>query len=375
MRVIRAFFIKELLQLRADKRLVAFLVVMPLVLLLLFGYALKMEPENVAMALVDNDKSIFSDTIKTSLWSEGYFQMYEVSDKAQIIADIRSGKARAGLFIASDFSAKLIENEQPTIEFFVDGTMPSLTTAMKNKAGAMTDDEVTHNMYFFDENATNVFIPSEPFIKTTTVLFNPDEKETWFFLPGVVGVLIMQVTLILGGIAVVREKEQSTLEQILVSPATKVQFMLGKMLPYVIISFIEFYVILLIGYLVFDMPIPTSAYGGIFLLSLIYVGTMIALGVLLSTISQTQQQVMFLAIFIMIPSILLSGFVFPLEAMPHLVQGVAYILPFTYFVEIIRGLLIKQTYLSDLLPYYSALFGFMLLFFIISIKRFQRYML
>jgi ABC-2 type transport system permease protein len=374
MNAIKAIFKKELLQLWYDKRLVAFLFFMPLLLLVLFGYALKLEPENVKMAYVDKDHSFFSNLIKTSLWSDGYFQLYEVEDKNDIIEEIRSGRAKAGLLIEKDFSKLLTDNAQPEIDFFVDGTMPSLTTAMKNRSSAMNDDDVTNGMYFLDEDSENVIIAPEPFIKTTQVLFNPDSKETWFFLPGVIGVLLMQVALILAGTAIVREKEKFTLEQIIVSPVTKSQFIIGKMTPYLLISFFEFYFILTIGWLIFDIPLPSSAHLYLFLLSLVYVGSMISLGLLISMISQTQQQAMFLAIFIIIPSILLSGLIFPIEAMSDFIKPIAYLLPFTYFVEIIRGVLIKETLFADLALDYAALFGFTIVFIILSITQFKKYL-
>ena len=374
MNAIKAIFKKELLQLWYDKRLVAFLFFMPLLLLVLFGYALKLEPENVKMAYVDDDRSYFSNMIKTALWSDGYFELYAVKDKAAIVREIRSGRAKAGLLIGKDFSKLLTDNAQPEVHFFVDGTMPSLATAMKNNSATMTDDTVTNGMYFLDEDSENVIIAPEPFIKTTQVLFNPDEKETWFFRPGIIGILLMQVALILAGTSVVREKEQFTLEQIIVSPISKTQFIVGKIAPYLLISFFEFYFILTIGWLIFDIPLPSSAHGYLLILAFVYVGSMISLGLLISMVSQTQQQAMFLAIFVIIPSILLSGLIFPIEAMPHFIQPVSYLIPLTYFVEIIRGLLIKETLFIDLAVNYIALFGFSLIFTILSILRYRKYL-
>jgi len=369
--IITAIVKKELLQLRRDPRLIALIIVMPLVLLILFGVALKLEPSNVKMAFVDEDQSIFSNQIKTSLWSDGYFDLYDVSSKQQIIEEIRSGRAKAGLYIGSDFSSLLTENQQPHIVFFTDGTMPSLTTAMKYNSASATDENVTSNMYFSDADADNVVIAQEPFIMDTEILFNPDEKETWFFLPGVIGVLIMQIALILTGITVVREREKNTLEQLLVTPMSKTSFIIGKLLPYVFIGLLDFYFILGVGWSLFDLPQPSS-HLLLFLLSFIYVAVMISLGLLISLVSKTQQQAMFIAIFIIVPSILLSGFIFPLEAIPDSVRFLCYGIPFTYFVEIIRGLLIKQTLFVDLLPAYAALTGFVIVFVTGSIYKFRQ---
>ncbi len=369
--MITAIIKKELLQLRRDPRLIGMIVVMPLVFLVLFGYALKLEPQNVKMAYFDGDQSFFSNLIKTGLWSDGYFDLYEVRSKTQITEEIRAGKAKAGLYIAEEFSSLLFENEQPSITFFVDGTMPSLTTAMKYHSDSATDDIVTADMYFSDADADNVIIARDPFTMETQILFNPEEKETWFFLPGVIGVLIMQIALILTGISVVREREKNTLEQLLVTPMHKTTFILGKLFPYIFIAMLDFYFILAVGWTMFELPMPSS-HIFLFALALVYVSVMIALGLFISLISKTQQQAMFIAVFIIVPSILLSGFIFPLEAIPSTVRPISYGIPFTYFIEIIRGLLIKQTHYIDLLPSLIALLGFVVLFVVASIIKFRR---
>ncbi len=362
---------KELLQLRRDPRLIGLIFVMPLILLVLFGVALKLEPKNARMAYLDEDRSFFTDMIKTGLWSDGYFQLYEVESRQQIIDEIRSGRAKAGMYISSDFSLQLIENEQPHILFYVDGTMPSLTTAMKYNSAAATDSSVTEGMYFLDADSPNVVIAEEPFIMDTEILFNPDEKETWFFLPGVIGVLIMQIALILTGISVVREREKNTLEQLLVTPITKRTFIFGKILPYILIALLDFYFILGAGWGLFDLPQPSS-HGLLFLLAVIFVAVMISLGLLISLIAKSQQQAMFIAIFIIVPSMLLSGFIFPLEAIPEVVRFISYVIPFTYFVEIIRGLLIKQTLFTDLIQAFVSLSAFLVVFVSASILKFRQ---
>jgi ABC-2 type transport system permease protein len=371
MKLILALIRKEFIQLRRDPRLVGFIIVMPIVLTTLFGFALKLEPDNVKMAYVDEDTSIFSNLIKTNIWSEGYFDLYEVDSVADIRNEIRLGRARAGLYVPREFSAQLAENEQPSVTLFIDGTMPSLATAMDNNSSAITDDAVTADMYFSDPDEPLVVIAQDPFNLEVETLFNPDKIETWFFLPGVVGILIMQVALILTSTTVVRERENNTLEQLLVSPMTRSQFILGKIIPYVIIALIDFYAILGFSWLVFDLPQPNS-HAVLFLLAVTYLAALISMGLAISTISQTQQQAIFLSIFVLIPSILLSGFIFPIEAMPSYIQPVAYAIPFTYFVEIIRGVLLKGNYFVELIPQFMALLAFTFVFTFFSIFRFRK---
>jgi ABC-2 type transport system permease protein len=371
MKLILALIRKEFIQLRRDPRLVGFIIVMPIVLTTLFGFALKLEPDNVRMAYVDEDISMFSNLIKTNIWSEGYFDLYEVDSVADIRNEIRLGRARAGLYVPREFSAQLAENEQPSVTLFIDGTMPSLATAMDNNSSAITDDAVTADMYFSDPDEPLVVIAQDPFNLEVETLFNPDKIETRFFLPGVVGILIMQVALILTSTTVVRERENNTLEQLLVSPMTRSQFILGKIIPYVIIALIDFYAILGFSWLVFDLPQPNS-HAVLFLLAVTYLAALISMGLAISTISQTQQQAIFLSIFVLIPSILLSGFIFPIEAMPSYIQPVAYAIPFTYFVEIIRGVLLKGNYFVELIPQFMALLAFTFVFTFFSIFRFRK---
>jgi len=226
-------------------------------------------------------------------------------------------------------------------------------------------------MYFSDPDAPPQVIAKDPFILDIDILFNPDKIETWFFLPGVVGMLIMQVALILTSTAIVREREGNTLEQLLVSPMTRSQFILGKIVPYVVISLIDFYAILGFSWLVFDMPGPNSQ-ATLFLLALIYVAALISMGIVISTVSQTQQQAIFISIFVLIPSFLLSGFIFPIEAMPHWIQPIAYVIPFTYFVDIIRGILLKGNHFRELIPQFVVLGGFAIGFTSFSILRFRK---
>lgn len=371
MKLILALIRKEFIQLRRDPRLVGFIIVMPIILTTLFGIALKLEPDNVKMAYVDKDPSLFSNLIKTNIWNEGYFDLYEVGDVEDIQNEIRLGHARAGLYIPEKFSAELIENNQPSVTLFIDGTMPSLATAMDNNSSAITDEAVTTDMYFSDPDDPAIVIAQDPFHLEVKTLFNPDKIETWFFLPGVIGILIMQVALILTSTTVVRERENNTLEQLLVSPMTRSQFIAGKIMPYVIISLIDFYAILGFSWMVFDLPEPNS-HAVLFLLAVTYLAALISMGLAISTISQTQQQAIFISIFVLIPSILLSGFIFPIEAMPSYIQPVAYIIPFTYFVEIIRGILLKGNSFIELAPYFLALCSFAVFFTSFSIFRFRK---
>ena len=166
-----AIFRKEFLQLRRDPRLIVFIIMMPVVFLILFGLVLKLEPANLRMAFVDQEHSFFSNEVRTNIWSEGYFQLYEVNSKKDLIEEIRTGRAKAGLFIPNTFTSELTENQQPHLTMFVDGTMPSLATSMESNATVITSNDTQQLMYFTNPDAENVVIPEEPFFPDSCSAF------------------------------------------------------------------------------------------------------------------------------------------------------------------------------------------------------------
>lgn len=364
-------FAKELIEIRRDPRLVVFIFVFPVVLLILFGYALRLQLDNVTLAVFDEDRQLPSLLVKDRFASEGYLVPVEVDSLETMRRWIDEGKARAGLHIPKDFSAQLIENQQPTLHFYIDGSLPTLALAIDSESGTIKQTDFERTLYFSDPDDPAVVFAEEPFAFEVETLYNPDLIDVWFFLPAIIGLLVMQVGLILTSTAVVREKEAGTLEQLIVSPVSRLGFVLGKVGPYAAIAFVDFNLIVGVGHLVFGVPVAGS--NALLLVSaFLFIPAIVSLGLVISTFADTQQQAIFLSVFVLLPSVLLSGFIFPVEAIPIAIRPLSYLLPLTYFLEIIRGIMIKGIGLSELALPFAALVGFTAIFMTACVFRFQK---
>lgn len=370
MRTLRAVTWKEFLHLRRDPRMMVLVIGGPTLLLLLFGFALRLTLENLAIAVWDQDRSLFSLQVKDQLVLEAGFRLIEVEGEEAIQHLLQAGEARLGLIIPADFARRLTDNQQTTFPLFVDGTMPVLAQAARYGAQVLTSDETFEALSFADPGQPLEPVHPRPVTIDEHILFNPDLRDAHFFLPGIIGVVIMQVTLVLGSVGLVREKEQQTIEQLLATPISRFALIAGKLLPYALIAAVDFALVLAVGHLVFELPFRGSA-AGIVLLAALYILSLLTLGSLISTLAETQPQAIFMAVFVLIPSVLLSGFVFPVEAMPDWLRPVAWALPMTYYVEGIRALMLKGTGLSGVLRDFLALATFMIGFGALSMARFR----
>jgi ABC-2 type transport system permease protein len=364
-------FRKELIEIRRDPRLVAFILVFPIFLLILFGFALRLQLENVRLAVFDEDHQLPSLLVKDRFHQEGYFVPVEVESLEEMRRWIDLGLARAGLHIPADFSAELVENAQPTLTMYVDGTMPTLAIAIDGESGTLQQGDFRSTLYFSDPDEPEVVFAEDPFRLEVVTLYNPDLIDVWFFLPAIIGMLVLQVGLILTSTAVVREKEAGTMEQLIVTPVSRVGFILGKVAPYVAVGFIDFYLIVGVGHAIFGVPVAGSQLL-LLLAALLFIPSIVSLGLVISTFSETQQQAIFLSVFVLLPSVLLSGFIFPLEAIPPAIRPLSYLLPLTYFLELIRGIMIKGIGFEALMLQFGALLVFTTAFVAACVFRFKK---
>ncbi len=368
---LRPVFTKELIEIRRDARLVVFMFVFPVALLLLFGFALRLQLKNVTLAVFDEDRQFPSMLLKDRFDREGYLIPQEVESLEEMRRWIDTGKARAGLHIPKTFTAELVENQQPTLTLYIDGTMPTIALAIDNESGTIRETDFKRTLYFADPDEPKKEFAEDPFRLEVVTLYNPRLVDVWFFLPAIVGLLVLQVGLILTSTAVVREKEMGTLEQLIVAPISRLGFILGKAGPYAVVGFLDFYLIVAVGHAVFGVPIAGSQML-LLVAALLYVPAIVTLGLLISTFARTQQQAIFLSVFILLPSVLLSGFIFPVEAIPAAVRFISYLLPLTYFLDIIRGIMLKGSGFADLLVPFAALLGFAIAFVAACVYRFEK---
>lgn len=370
MKALWAMIRKEFLHISRDPQLIGFVLGLPILLLILFGYALRLKVDHMAVAVWDQDKTFFSVQVKDRLRKDGQFDVSEVESEEVIRARLQDGSTRLGLIIPAGFSKRLVDYEQTHFPLLVDGTMPTLAQAAMYGARVLTSDDTTEQLQVDDPDHPAPPVRKPPIAVDQVILFNPDLRDSDFFLPGTIGIVIMVVVLVLSA-GLVREKEQQTIEQLLATPITRSSLIAGKMIPYGIIALFDFAIVSALARMIFALPFRGSLLPVIFL-AVLFILALLALGALISTVSETQLQANFIAVFLIVPSILLSGFVFPIEAIPRWLQPVAWSLPMTYFVEAIRGITLKGTTLHDQLADFVVLAAFMLGFFLLSLARFRK---
>jgi ABC-2 type transport system permease protein len=361
---------KEFLHIARDPQLIGFVLGLPILLLVLFGYALRLRVDNLVVAVWDQEPGFFSVTVKDRLQSEGNLKVVDVDSEETIREWLRNGSARLGLVIPKGFAQRLVDQQQTGFPLLVDGTMPTLAQAGLYGARVLTGEEASEELRFDDPDKPAPALMKPPIRIEQTILFNPELRDSDFFLPGTIGIVIMLVVLTLSA-GLVREKEQQTIEQLLATPISRASLIVGKMIPYGLIAAVDFVVATVLARLVFDLPFRGSWFW-IVVLAVLFILALLALGALISTLSETQLQANFMAVFVIVPSVLMSGFVFPIEAMPPWLRPVAWSLPMTYFVEAIRGLTLKGTAVADLAGNFIALAAFVAAFGILSITRFRK---
>jgi ABC-2 type transport system permease protein len=356
---------KEFIQIKRDKASFGIALVMPIMMMLLFGYAVSTELDNISMIVLDESRSTDSRQLIDSFKNTGYFNVKgSVNNLAEIYKEIDTGKAHAAVIIPADFT------KDKSIQLIIDGSDPT-TARTALSSGVLTSENYGINAINKVKEKMNQGNSTSSINISTRVLYNPSMRSQNFTVPGLIGLIMQNITIILTAFALVREKERGTIEQLLVSPLKPFEIIIGKLIPYIIIGFFDFLYALFFGLYYFKVPIAGSLPLLIFLGSG-FVICALAIGILISTISKTQLQAMQLSVLIILPSVLLSGFMFPRESMPKAVQLLGYALPLTYFLNILRDIILKGLDISylykDLIPLF--LLGFILL--ILSIVSFRR---
>jgi ABC-2 type transport system permease protein len=340
MQGLRAVVRKEFLHIRRDPRLIGYVLALPVIILFLFGFALRITIDDLRVAVRDESRSFFSLALKDRLRNEGGMRVEEVDSAEAITARLQDGRAHLGLIIPADFSQRVWTASRRPSKLLVDGTMPTVALAALYGARVLTSPEATKSLILDDPDSAAAPPRPAPIKIEETVLFNPKMRDSDFFLPGTIGIVVMLVSLTVTTTGLVREKEQQTIEQLWATPLTRLALVGGKILPCGIISAFDAALSIAISLLVFALPIHGSV-AALVVLNLAFILALLALGTFISAISDTQLQASFLNIFIFIISLCMSGFIFPIEAMPRLLQPVAWALPMTYYLEGMRDLMLK----------------------------------
>ena len=330
---------KEFLQLFRDPRTLALAVVIPVVQLFLLGYAATSDVSNVSMAVWDQSQSPQSRQLLDAFRAADYFKInYSVGSESEYQKLIESGRARAALVIPADYAIRLSENNAKVL-MVLDGSDASIASTALSTARLVGQSFAT-DILGEQTLLSGRPAPSSPVEVRTQVWYNPDLNSDYFMIPGVIGMILSFITTILTATAIVRERERGTIEQLIVTPIRSWELGLGKLLPYIILAFVETFEIIIIGRFWFGVPVRGSLLlititSGVFLMS------SLGIGLLASTVANTQQEAMMTVMMYNLPSIFLSGFFFPLEAMPKFLQWIAYLIPLRYYLVVIRSLMLK----------------------------------
>lgn len=336
---------KELLQLRRDRLTLAMMLALPIAQLLLFGYAINTDVRHIAMVVYDQDDSARSRDLARSLEATGFYdQKGRVSSYDEIERAMRSGDARVALVIPPRYGASVATGEPTRVQLVTDGSDPQVVASATNTAASLVAARSGELM--LARLAKSGARPVPAIALEPSILYNPDLRTAVYVVPGLIGVILTMTMVMLTAMAIARERERGTLEQLIVSPVRSVELMVGKILPYVIIGYVQMSVVLLLGRVVFDVPI-TGSMPLLFGLTFFFIAANLALGLFFSTLAKTQQQAMQMSFFFLLPNILLSGFMFPFEAMPRPAQWLALGLPLTHYLRIVRGLVLKGSGFRD----------------------------
>lgn len=353
---------KELIHIRRDPRTLAIIIIMPLLQLLLFGYAIDMDVKDIKIGVLDQSRTPASRELISKFTDSDYFDRTEViTTRSQIQNLFRACRIKAALVIPEDFERSVRRHAVTPVQIIIDGTDANTGSIILN----------TTRQLLTEASFAASGLSKPPLNIATSIWYNPDQKSSHYIVPGLVAVLLMMICALLTSITITREKETGTMEQILVSPLKPHQVIIGKILPYVGLASVAASLVLLMGRFWFGVPFVGSLLV-LTLLSLLYLLTALAFGILISTVAQTQQVAMMLALMgTMLPSVMLSGFVFPVRSMPLALQWLSKVIPATHYLVIIRGILLKGNGWSVLYPYAVYLVLLSLFLLAIGVKQFK----
>lgn len=344
---------KELRQLRRDRATLAMMVVLPVMQLVLFGYAINTDVRNIPTVVYDQDHTAASRDLARSLEATGFYDIQgAVRNYAELETALRSNLAKSALVIPRRYGSHVASRRPTRVQLVVDGSDPQTVASATNTASALVaaraGELAVHRLGAAVPAGGGDVLRDPPLLSLEpTVWYNPDLRTAVFIVPGLVGVILTMTMVMLTAMAIVRERERGTLEQLIVSPVKNIELVVGKIVPYIAIGYLQVSLILVVARLLFGVPIVGST-ALLYALAFVFIAANLALGMFFSTVAKTQQQAMQMSFFFLLPNILLSGFMFPYEAMPGPAQALAEILPLTHFLRIVRGITLRGATFGDL---------------------------
>jgi ABC-2 type transport system permease protein len=364
MRKIRFIILKEIRHILRDPRSLIIAILMPIMMTLLYGYAINLDIKNIRLAVLDFDRTSASRELVARFYHSEYFaEPLTEADMADPEAVLKRGDAHVVLTIQQGFAKALGDTASYQLGLLLDGADANLSAA------AAGYSNVIIRQYLTDQLPVGFTLPGVTL--SQQVLYNPDLKSSHFFVPGLIAVILMMISALLTSITIAREKETGTMEQLLTAPVKPYQVILGKVIPYIGLALLDGILVLVIGVFHFGVPFVGSLLL-LLLFGLIYIIAALSLGVLISALVRTQQVAMMAALVVtMLPSVMLSGFIFDIKNMPPVLQAITFVVPARYFLLIIRGVMLKGSGLAVLWPQAAALIVLTAVLLIGAAKRFK----
>ncbi len=373
MQAILALVRKQFLEIRSSAQLRALTLILPLLQLILFGFAANLDVKDVPMSVLDYSNSTESRSLVQSFKTSGYFTVVAyLADYNDVDATLQKGRSKLVLVIPPDFSTKIASQQPAPLQALIDGSDGYTANIASGLASAIIASYSQKILIDLQRRSGGVSVRIGGVAPEPRVWYNPDLKSRRFFIPSIMGLLLLITTVIASSTSIVKEREDGTLEQLIVSPIKPWQIVVGKLTPFVITSSITLMNLLILASLVFGITIRGNVVL-FFLLTLIFLVTVLGLGLFVSTISKTQQQASFTTSFFVLPPFLfLSGYAFPIENMPTWIQPITYLVPLRYFLTILRGIFLKGVGLEELWPSLLALMACGVVIFVASFMRFRK---
>ncbi len=359
-------FRKEFIQMRRDRLTLGIMVGIPVIQLLMFGFAIQTDVRHIPTVVLDESRTPASRDIIQAFENTGSFRIVgHVDERRALDAAIARGDAQAGIVVPADYPRDLARGTTATVQVIVDASDPLSSTAALAAAAGVAQ---VRNLAILSAAAGRSQLPLEARVRPR---YNPGLRSPNYIVPGLVGVILTITMVLVTAMAIVRERERGTLEQLIVTPITKTELMLGKIAPYIGVGMVQMTAVLVLGQFVFDVPLT----GNVLLLyaiALVFVVASLSLGLFVSTLVRTQQQAMQASFFFVLPNILLSGFMFPRQAMPLAFQWLGALLPLTHFLKVLRGILLKGVGVTELWPEILLLVVFAVGLIVLAVRRFQK---
>ncbi len=360
LRRIRAIASKEVRQLARDRLTIGMIFGIPLLQIVLFGYAINLDVRNLPAAVADEAATTYSRRMAADLQATQIVRLGDTADSAKALEDLlQAGEIAVGIHIPPDFERRLLEGSRPALQVMVDGSEPSILgvaarlaqTPPPARSGTARQDPT-------------------PLVELRNY-YNPEGRSSVQIVPALMGVILTMTMILFTAVAIVRERERGNLEFLITTPVSTVELMLGKLIPYVLIGLVQVSIVLVVGRALFDVPFRGQI-GDLYGAALVFIAASLTLGLLISTLAKTQFQAMQMMIFFFLPSILLSGFMFPFDGMPRVARQIAEVLPLTHFVRLVRGIVLRGADLAQMRGEIWALLAFFVVTLVLAVLRFHK---